>query len=94
MLLSCARGDVLTYWAYEHWAAGINKAVIHRGSCGFCNEGRGTNKPKEQGVRGQWLGPCDTYEKAYNRAVTTGRPVKHCSFCNPHSSIARMKKEV
>src|SRR5437588_4945453 len=29
------------YYIYENWAAGPHKAVLHRGSCGQCNAGKG-----------------------------------------------------
>lgn len=72
----------MTFWVYENWVA-ESKAVIHRGYCGHCNEGKGQNKPKEEGVCGQWHGPYPTYELAYNRAKSTKRTVKHCGICKP-----------
>src|SRR5437867_6205781 len=29
------------YYVYENWSAGPHKAVLHRGSCGQCNAGKG-----------------------------------------------------
>jgi len=34
-----ATGD--KFYIYENWQAGPHKAVIHRGSCGHCNNGQG-----------------------------------------------------
>jgi len=35
------RSDIDEFWIYKNWQAGPHKAVIHRGSCGFCNHGAG-----------------------------------------------------
>ena len=29
------------FWVYENWHAGPHKAVIHSGTCAFCNNGAG-----------------------------------------------------
>src|SRR5437016_2251898 len=31
----------MSFYVYENWQAGPHKTVIHPGSCGFCNDGRG-----------------------------------------------------
>jgi len=31
----------MSFYVYENWQAGPRKAVIHRGTCGHCNDGRG-----------------------------------------------------
>jgi hypothetical protein len=31
----------MAFFIYENWQAGPRKAVIHEGSCGFCNDGHG-----------------------------------------------------
>jgi hypothetical protein len=41
---------------YENWHAEMHKAIIHRASCGDCNDGHGKGggtNPKN----GQWHGP-------------------------------------
>lgn len=30
-----------SYYVYHNWQAGPSKAVIHRGSCGYCKDGHG-----------------------------------------------------
>jgi hypothetical protein len=29
------------FYIYENWQAGPHKAVVHRSTCGFCNDGHG-----------------------------------------------------
>jgi len=68
----------MSYWVYENWTA-EQKAVIHRGSCGFCNEGRGCHKHKLGEKNGRWHGPFETLANAEIEARKTQRPVKlHC----------------
>lgn len=46
----------MSYYIYENWQAGPYKAVLHCGSCAFCNKGRGLaggTDPKH----GKWHGP-------------------------------------
>ena len=31
----------MAFYIYENWQAGPHKAVIHRGDCRYCNQGRG-----------------------------------------------------
>ena len=45
----------MSYYVYENWTA-EHKAVIHRGSCGNCNEGRGCHKNPLCGRNGRWHG--------------------------------------
>lgn len=33
----------MSFYIYENWQAD-DKAVIHKGSCSFCNEGEGTGR--------------------------------------------------
>ena len=42
----------MAFWIYENWTA-ENKAVIHRGDCSFCNEGKGIHSEKEEGRNGR-----------------------------------------
>ncbi len=61
----------MTYWIYENWRAHGHKAVIHDGSCGFCNEGSGRaggTDPKN----GRWHGPFNGVDGARNFAATLG----------------------
>lgn len=47
---------------YENWQAGPHKAVIHRGSCGFCKDGAGRAGGYDP-WHGQWHGPFDTWQR-------------------------------
>jgi hypothetical protein len=46
----------MEFWVYENWQAGPHKAVIHRGSCGHCNYGRGKAGGYDR-RHAQWHGP-------------------------------------
>jgi hypothetical protein len=68
----------MSFWVYENWTA-ENKAVIHIGTCGNCNDGQGCH-PNPLGKRnGQWRGPFNTLKEAEVAAAATQRPIrKHC----------------
>jgi hypothetical protein len=69
----------MTYYVYENWTA-KDKAVIHRGTCGYCNDGRGCHKNPLGNRNGRWHGPFDSLEEAKRAAQNTGRTVQiHCS---------------
>lgn len=63
------------YWVYENWVA-ENKAVIHKGSCGHCKEGRGCHTLKHPGKNGRWHGPFRILTAAKVAAKGTKRPVR------------------
>src|SRR6267142_6220765 len=44
------------YYVYENWAAGPHKAVVHRGSCGQCNAGKGRPTGHDAN-HSRWHGP-------------------------------------
>lgn len=70
-----------SYFVYENWTA-EDKAVIHYGTCPYCNQGKGIHTNK--GTRnGRWLGPFASISSAEKAAVDTGRPVRHCKNCSP-----------
>ncbi len=50
-------------YVYENWQAGPHKAVIHRGSCGYCNDGAGVAGGYDP-RHAEWHGPFDTLERA------------------------------
>lgn len=69
----------MKYYVYENWTA-KDKAVIHRGTCGYCNDGRGCHRNPLGNRNGRWHGPFDTLEEAKRTAQNTGRTVQmHCS---------------
>jgi hypothetical protein len=73
----------MTYHFYENWTVRPKKAKIHFSGCSFCNYGLGTDKPKEDGVRGVWHGPFATFEEARSAARRTGNEVTTCGHCKP-----------
>jgi len=69
----------MRYYIYENWTA-KNKAVIHRGTCGYCNEGSGCHSNPLGNRNGKWHGPFDSLEEAKKAAVKTGRTIQqHCT---------------
>ena len=65
----------MNFYVYENWTA-ENKAVIHRGLCGNCRDGRGCHETPLGNRNGQWRGPNDSIEEAEKAAIETGRPVR------------------
>ena len=53
----------MSFYIYENWQAGPHKAVIHRGSCGYCNDGRGRAGGYDR-RHAQWYGPYETIDFA------------------------------
>ena len=47
------------FFIYENWAAGPHKIVLHRGSCGQCNHGKGRPAGHEAN-HARWHGPYTT----------------------------------
>jgi F-type H+-transporting ATPase subunit beta len=62
----------MDYWTYENWRARGHKAVVHLGTCRFCNQGQGLSGGTRQD-NGKWHGPFDSLEKA-KAAVPGIRP--------------------
>jgi hypothetical protein len=61
----------MQFWIYENWHAGPHKAVIHRSSCGHCNDGAGVAGGYDPG-HGQWHGPFDTLAGADAASAALG----------------------
>jgi hypothetical protein len=76
------------YWVYENWV--IRKAVIHRGDCGYCNNGVGVHGGGRT-PNGQWRGPFATVREAHNKARQTGQPPRGCKVCAPPLSSTRAR---
>ncbi len=70
----------MTYYVYENYPT--NRATVHKGSCSFCNNGRG-RRTGILGLNGLWFGPFHTVDEAKRRARDTGRPSRECQICNP-----------
>jgi hypothetical protein len=56
------------FYIYENWAAGPRKIVLHRGSCGQCNQGKGRPAGHDAN-HSRWHGPYPT--------LVQGREIAH-----------------
>jgi len=54
-----AATDSVAFYIYENWAAGPRKIVLHRGSCGQCNQGKGRPAGHDAN-HANWHGPYAT----------------------------------
>ena len=54
----------MAYYIYENWRAWRHKAIIHRGSCGHCNNGQGRNEGNYDPNNGAWHGPYADLQEA------------------------------
>jgi 4-hydroxy-tetrahydrodipicolinate synthase len=54
-----AGAEVAAFYIYENWAAGPRKIVLHRGSCGQCNHGKGRPAGHDAN-HSSWHGPYAT----------------------------------
>ena len=70
----------MAFWVYENWT--VKKAMVHRGECSHCNDGRGTH-PGSSDRNGKWHGPFSTLAAATQAAARTGQPVSRCGHCKP-----------
>jgi 4-hydroxy-tetrahydrodipicolinate synthase len=59
------------FYVYENWAAGPHKAMLHRGSCGQCNSGKGRPTGHDPN-HSRWHGPYANITDA--RAATHEMP--------------------
>ena len=77
----------MSFYVYENWTA-EDKAVIHKGSCGHCKYGCGTDKDKTEGRNGMWHGSYGTYSEALNAAeLLTRYETKNCKKCRPSGDV-------
>lgn len=61
------------YWVYYNWRAERGeKAIVHRGDCGNCNNGQGKMGRGSSTPNGRWLGPFNTRQDEYRTAQNTG----------------------
>ena len=51
--------EAAEFYIYENWAAGPHKIVLHRGSCGQCNQGKGRPAGHDAN-HARWHGPYTT----------------------------------
>ena len=60
--------EAAEFYIYENWVAGPHKIVLHRGSCGQCNQGKGRPAGHDAN-HARWHGPYPT--------LVQGREVAH-----------------
>jgi 4-hydroxy-tetrahydrodipicolinate synthase len=60
--------EAAEFYIYENWSAGPHKIVLHRGSCGQCNQGKGRPAGHDAN-HARWHGPYAT--------LTLGREMAH-----------------
>jgi len=71
------------YYVYENWQVSPRKTKIHRGSCPFCNNGRGFRGGTDPS-RGAWHGPFISKRDAQRKARQLRRTKNDdCQICNP-----------
>ena len=72
------------YYVYHNWTAERGaKAITHRESCSFCNNGQGIHNTKLR-LNCVWLGPFKTKQEAlYEAKITGAARVDCCKKCNP-----------
>ena len=59
--------DTVQFFIYENWLAGPHKIVLHRSTCGQCNNGKG--RPSGHDVNhAKWHGPYATLSEARDTA--------------------------
>jgi 4-hydroxy-tetrahydrodipicolinate synthase len=59
--------DLAEFYIYENWAAGPHKIVLHRGSCGQCNQGKGRPTGHDAN-HSRWHGPFATLAQGRDAA--------------------------
>lgn len=75
------------YWVYEDDPT--SKARVHKGTCGYCNHGRGIRGSRLSDNR--WIGPFETEEEAIDKALRTGRSdVRRCKSCLRTVDLSRV----
>jgi 4-hydroxy-tetrahydrodipicolinate synthase len=56
---AAAAPEAAEFYIYENWTAGPHKVVLHRGSCGQCNQGKGRPAGHDAN-HARWHGPYAT----------------------------------
>jgi hypothetical protein len=72
----------VSYWVYENWRAHGQRATVHRGDCGHCNDGAG-QRGGTRSDNGKWHGPFMTVNDALRQAALCGGEQRHCASCTP-----------
>lgn len=81
------------WWIYENWRASPDgEAIVHSGSCPWCNHGRGIHWKRQEtsDENGRWHGPYPTKNDALAQAQQLGkRETRFCKYCC-HFSVQRV----
>ena len=81
------------WWIYENWrAVPGGEAIVHNGSCPWCNHGRGIHwkRLKTSDENGRWHGPYPTKNEALAQAQRLRRrETRSCKYCS-HASVQRV----
>lgn len=76
----------MAYYVYENWTH--DRARVHAGNCGFCNEGVGMHA-EDSGANGRWLGPFPDCAAAVAAAHALHRAdTGTCNNCNPKAALS------
>ena len=77
----------MAFYVYENCI--IDKAIVHRGECSFCNNGRGIHG-RNTSNSSIWHGPFETAGEAWATAKAWNRDrTDVCSRCKPLQPAAQ-----
>jgi len=69
------------FYVYESWTH--KRVRVHRGECGYCNNGRGT-QASHSGKNDAWHGAYQTSKEAFKIAARLNQSdTKGCASCSP-----------
>lgn len=67
------------YYVYHNWTSEPGgKAIIHKGACSYCKDGKGIH-PVKSNLHGKWLGPYISRQDAYE--ATKALNAVRVDFC-------------
>jgi len=75
-LRSPIKTEMGEFYIYENWQAGPRKAVIHKGSCGNCNDGRGKAGGYDP-AHAKWHAPFDDLDAARRASNALSHIINH-----------------
>jgi hypothetical protein len=67
------------WWVYDDWAVKPSRARVHKGTCFYCNHGKGVNPDKTVEGDRRWRGPYPTWRKAWKATQKLER--EDTAFC-------------
>jgi hypothetical protein len=69
----------MAHYVYENWTH--KRSRVHKGECGYCNGGRGS-QPADSGRNGRWHGPFQDEASAIGAARSLRQAdTKLCASC-------------